>query len=215
MILIRFFKFAMIGVLLGAVLSPLSAQEQDASALLRERLESVQGDAETTIRGASVAAAPFLLRLYSRRNFEPAWNDVGRIDEFIGIIEATREEGLNPEDYHAKLLRDTQRRTTGSTGAQLAVDFDVLLTDALVRLGAHLRFGKVDPVGLDPNWNVARDLRTDDPVAVFQAAIDADSLKAFIDERIPRQAFYQRFKQALARYREIREAGGWPTIAEG
>ena len=33
---------------------------------------------------------------------------------------------------------------------------DILATDALIRLCHHLHFGKVDPVRLDPAWNIQR-----------------------------------------------------------
>lgn len=191
------------------------SEEVDKASILQQRLEYLQTNPATKLHEKSLAAIPFLLELYSRRNFRPTWNDNGHIEEFISIIETTTEEGLNPDDYHAAALRDLQQKVSAESSQQEQVDFDILLTDALFRLGTHLRFGKVDPVRLDSNWNVGREIKTDDPVALFQDAIDSDSLKAFINERIPRQAFYLRFKQALKQYRAIRDAGGWPVIPDG
>ena len=41
------------------------------------------------------------------------------------------------------------------TAPAMLADFDILLTDALVRLSYHLMFGKVDPERLDPSWNMS------------------------------------------------------------
>lgn len=193
---------------------PVTAQSPDPATLVRERLEELQGDSGATILNASVASPPLLLEVYARRDFEPAWRDARSREELLAIIEASEEEGLDPEDYHAAPLRKWGAKATGAA-AKTALDYDIPLTDALVRLGAHLRFGKVDPVDLDANWNVGRELKTDDAVGVFAAAIDAATLREFIDERIPRQDFYLRFKAALARYRAIRAAGAWPAIPDG
>ena len=35
---------------------------------------------------------------------------------------------------------------------------DIGMTDALIRLGYHQRFGKVNPYDLDPMWNFSREL---------------------------------------------------------
>ena len=191
------------------------SEEVDKASILRQRLEYLQSNPVSKLNGKSLAAVPFLLELYSRRNFRPTWNNNVHIEEFISIIEATVEEGLKPNDYHAVTLRNMQQQVGTGNSRQDQVDFDILLTDALFRLGTHLRFGKVDPARLDSNWNVGREIKTDDPVAVFQDAIDSDSLKTFINDRIPRQAFYLRFKQALKQYRAIRDAGGWPVIPDG
>ncbi|MCK5499045.1 MAG: hypothetical protein KAI77_07580, partial [Gammaproteobacteria bacterium] len=119
------------------------SEEVDKASILRQRLEYLQSNPVSKLNGKSLAAVPFLLELYSRLNFRPTWNDDNRIEEFISIIEATNEEGLNPVDYHATALRDLQQNIKAENSQQAQVDFDILLTDALFRLGTHLRFGKV------------------------------------------------------------------------
>ena len=94
-------------------------------------------------------------------------------------------------------------------------DYDVLLTDSVIRLGYHLRFGKVDPVALDSDWNFGRELVSQDPVKTIQAAIDARSMREFANEVIPRNFLYRRLKTALAEYRAIADRGGWPTSIRG
>jgi L,D-transpeptidase YcbB len=82
-------------------------------------------------------------------------------------------------------------------------------------LGYHLRFGKVDPTALDPNWNSSRELDGEDPAVTIQSAIDAPSLRDFAARVIPRAFLYERFKKALADYRAIEANGGWPNVPAG
>jgi murein L,D-transpeptidase YcbB/YkuD len=85
----------------------------------------------------------------------------------------------------------------------------------VIRLGYHLRFGKVDPIALNPHWNLKQDLMGRDPAVTIQQAIDAPSMSEFADAAIPRVFLYQRFKDALAGYRAIAAAGGWPAVPAG
>ncbi|MGR8920081.1 MAG: L,D-transpeptidase family protein [Gammaproteobacteria bacterium] len=191
------------------VLPVLAAAAGAEAELLLQRLETLQQDPDTTLSGEHIAATDFLLQFYARRGFRPAWHAPEKARELIAVIESIDEEGLSPDDYHFDVL------AAGREPLRRDVDFDIILTDALVRLGAHLRFGKVDAEALDPNWNMGRTPSADDPVGALQDAIDAPSLRAYFDRQIPRQDFYQRLKQALARYRAIAAAGGWPALPGG
>jgi murein L,D-transpeptidase YcbB/YkuD len=92
---------------------------------------------------------------------------------------------------------------------------DILLTDSIIRLGYHLRFGKVDPNALDPNWNSSRPLVGEEAAVTIQKAIDASSLREFAARVIPRVFLYERFKTALADHRAIEANGGWPSVPAG
>jgi hypothetical protein len=108
------------------------------------------------------------------------------------LIEASAADGLNPLDYHLKAIKDAQKHDAGRD-AIAAVDRarqDILLTDGLVRLTYHSFFGKVNPKGLDPNWNFRRELNDVDPVAVMQRLIDAESLTESLEALAPRGWVY-------------------------
>ena len=166
------------------------------------------------VAGHKIAAVTLLPELYTRRNYTPAWQDPGKREELIEIISHIEAEGLKPEDYLLSTLQDFQARDDLLSDTE-RVDYDLLLTESLVRLGYHLRFGKVDPRGLNSSWNLERSVGQEDPATVIQSAIDSASLRAFIDRVIPRQPFYSRYQQALAEYRRIRDAGGWPAVPSG
>jgi len=123
-----------------------------------------------------------------------------------------RTTGSIPRIYHlATIERLRAAPETPDTQGRL----DLLLTDAAVRLAYHLRFGKVDPEALDPDWNMDSELGGIDPVTVLQQAIDQARIRDALEELKPRYPFYTRLRGALAEYRRIAAAGGWETIPEG
>ena len=63
---------------------------------------------------------------------------------------------------------------------------DIALTDSLIRLGYHQRFGKVNPYELDTNWNFSRELQGRDPAAVIQEIFDSASLEESVAQLFPR-----------------------------
>ncbi len=190
------------------------AQPDSLQQILQARMAQLQGGNELFINNNKITATRLLPEFYNKRRFSLAWHSKDKRKQLINIITHIDSEGLNPEDYllsslfafHVKdkNLDDTER-----------VDFDILLTESLVRLGYHLRFGKVDPKNLDSGWNLNRILENEDPAAIIQAAIDAESIQTFIDQFIPRQPFYARYKKALADYRAIKQKGGWPLLPAG
>ena len=128
------------------------------------------------------------------------------------VLKGAEDHGLNPEDYHYSTLAGWPESTDPM---QLAAR-DVLATEALIRFGYHLHFGKIDAAGLDPDWNLTRRLQNEEPVTVLEQAVAAPELDTFLATRLePDGTFYAGLRAALARYREIAAAGGWPTVPEG
>jgi murein L,D-transpeptidase YcbB/YkuD len=184
---------------------------------LSGRIEELQYAETPAIGETSLAALPLITEFYARRDFGLAWTNPDTVDEFIGIISKIDEVGLDPEDYNLAQLRRLIANVRG--GARLSreerANLDILLTESFARLGYHLRFGKVNPEDLDPNWNLSRSLDGRDPAMVIQAAIDSGSLATFIAERVEYLPFYEQLKTYLAKYRDIAERGGWPIVPPG
>ena len=197
-----------------AALAP--ARAQDLDELIRVRVEQLQATGELEVAGVSIAARNLIPRIYEGRAFMPAWRTVSQVDSLLEIIEESYLEGLDPEDYHADAVRAARVALTDEALAPgERAGLDILLTDSVIRLGYHLRFGKVDPVELDPHWNFSRELMGIDPAEVIQAAIDAPSMREFANAVIPRGFLYRRLKTALAQYRAAAAAGAWPLVESG
>jgi murein L,D-transpeptidase YcbB/YkuD len=194
-----------------------SAAAQEVDEAIRARVEQLSATGTLEVRGAPVASRHLLPRVYESRAFAPAWRSLAQIDSLLDVLDESYGEGLDPEDYHARAVRAARGALTDieRLPADERAQLDILLTDSVIRLGYHLRFGKVDPVALDPNWNESRELAGEDPVTTIQAAIDSRSLREFAGKVIPRAFLYDRFKRALAEYRALAAAGGWPTVPSG
>ncbi len=193
------------------------AVEPGVQEAIRAEIEQLRETGQLTANGFEVASGELLARIYENRNFEPAWPGVEKMDELIRVVESTADDGLDPADYHlAALSRVRARLAAGERlDATEQAAMDMGMTDSLIRIGYHRRFGKVNPNDLDPDWNFQRELRRRDPAILFQEAMDADSLAGYLDRTFPRDELYRRLQAYLVQYRELAAAGGWPQIPRG
>src|SRR5882724_4918466 len=169
--------------------------------------------------GAAVAAPPtvpvptgdsaiLLPAFYERRQFEPAWNG-SALDSLIEAARSSVLDGLDPTDYHlVALLRTREAIARAETSATVRATADLVATDALIRLGYHARFGKVDQQQIFGSWNFAGPLTDIDPVELMARAIGSGAVREAVESLFPQHPFYRALKAALARYRAIGAAGG-------
>lgn len=206
--------FVALLLILGA--SNAIAQSPDREAI-RLEMESLESTGHLSVRNVEVASGALLAEIYEARQFAPAWTRPGQIAELVKLVMSAETDGLDPEDYNAAAVEAAYQRLLDDSpvAAEERAEIDVLLTDTLIRFAYHLRFGKINPYTLDPQWNFNRKLRTPSPAASIQAAIDSESLQAHIWSMIPRGWAYLELQQALAAYRALAEAGGWPTVPAG
>ena len=198
-------------ILLLTCLMPAHALEPTAEQI-RKFSEAILDGSNRSIGGQQIAATTLLPSFYADRDFQPVWLDKARFRELLEVLKGAENHGLNPEDYHYSALAEWP---DSADPAQLAAR-DVLATEALIRFGYHLHFGKIDAAGLDPDWNLTRRLHNEEPVAVLEQAVAAPELDTFLATRLePDGTFYAGLRAALARYREIAAAGGWPTVPGG
>lgn len=201
-------------LLAGAALSASAAPVDEA---IRSRIEQLRATGTLDVDGEAIASRQLLPRIYENRSFTPTWTSLRQVDSLLEMLDESYLEGLDPNDYHPAAVRAARERMSDldALSPDERAGLDIVLTDSVIRLGYHLRFGKVDPVELDPHWNLTRELMGEDPAVTIQAAIDSRSLLEFADEVIPRVFLYGRFKQALAEYRGLAAAGGWPSVPAG
>jgi murein L,D-transpeptidase YcbB/YkuD len=206
-------------LLVAHSLTPLAKAQQDDAVreALRTRIEALRETGRLDVRGGRIASVIVLADFYERRGFRRAWGDARTIEQLVRAIRDAAADGLDPRDYHQALLERLRAEVAGSgkADAGLLADYDLLLMDALIRLGYHLMFGKVDPERVDQNWNLAREIRGFEPVARIEQALDAGDVYEALEREKPNQPAYTALKRELARYRQIQAAGAWPTIPAG
>lgn len=202
---------------LALTITAAAADEAANREALRVEVEQLRDSGRLSIGGVDIASGDLLAELYERRNFTPTWTDVKQIDELLVAVQAMYDDGLDPSDYHVDEIEFVKRELEAGrivTPRERAA-LDIMLTDSVIRLGYHQRFGKVNPVDLDPVWNFDRDLNGRDPATVLQEAIDAESLTRFLAELFPRGPLYMALRDALGKYRRIAADGGWPQTPDG
>lgn len=154
-----------------------------------------------------------LARFYAARGYQPVWTKPAMTAELIQAILEAENDGLAADDYHIREIRELSSRPPSAP--ELQAKYDLLQSDAFLTLAYHLRFGKVDPVSLDPNWNLSDPVRRSALEFRLQEAVSAGRIGAVLDELRPRHQKYADLKKGLARYRAIARAGGWQKIPEG
>jgi murein L,D-transpeptidase YcbB/YkuD len=195
------------------------AAAPQSSAVAAELQSDVRRLGETGgiyVQGLAIASASLLTEFYASRNYLPVWTSEARIDELFGLLATADSHGLDPGDYYLPQLRSLREQYRSGDDPALGAALDLLLTESLIRFGYHQRFGKVNPARMEPTWNFTRQLRLGRaPLSALQEVVAAPSLQKLLGQWIDRAPLYRALQEALAHYRNIALAGGWPVIASG
>ena len=154
-----------------------------------------------------------LARFYAARGYQPVWTNRAMVSALIGAVEEAANDGLEPSDYHIREIRGFYGQPPATP--ELQARYDLLMSDAFLTLASHLRYGKVDPVSLDPNWNLSNNISRSALEYRLQSALAAERIAAVLQELRPQHPEYDRLRKGLARYRLIAREGGWQALTEG
>ena len=190
-------------------------EEGELQHYLRLRMEDLESNGKLSVQGTRIIADEFVPKLYSHAHFKRLWTDTAKVNELIRAIEDSAKDGLDPEDYNLGQLKALEGKVELTEDPTTLADLDILLSDSLARLAYHAFYGKVDPERIDKTWNLAHVWRGADGVTTAMKMLGSKSLYSAIEELKPRAPMYDRFRQALAKYREYEAAGGWKPIASG
>jgi len=214
----RFFKLILIsGLFITSITIGASVQEEMTTERIRTKVEQIRNTNELRIGDAGIASVNVLPELYERCGFCLLWDDPNNVDDLMREVEQIEEDGLDSDDYHFGILQNlrSQIKAGESANPSLVTDFDMLLTDSLIRLGYHLIFGKVDPEDLDPHWNLAQEIDNKDPVDEIEKMLKSGDLAKTLDGLRPQHVLYANYKTALKKYRAIQATGGWEPVPPG
>jgi murein L,D-transpeptidase YcbB/YkuD len=194
-----------------------AASNQDVKEIIRTRAEYVREFRDTYLKDETISGIFVLPIFYENRDFMPAWTDNQKVDQLFSLIESMILDGLNPKDYHQDELLEfrEQLKNVSEPSAELAADYDITLSDALLRIFYHLLYGKVDPERLDANWNIYTEIDLNDGAKWLQSAIDSPDLFKYFWGKKSKYRFFNLMRETLAKYRTIDVEGGWPVIPDG
>ncbi len=194
-----------------------SATEQVPPEAIRAEIELLRESGQISADSIQIAAVGLIGKVYERRGFAPGWGAPGKVDSLLEVIRASYRDGLNPADYH--LAEIEQLRRSVGTGRQLSTSelasFELMLTDSLIRLTYHQRYGKVDLERRDAAWAFSRPMGDRDSSLVIQEMLDAETVADAILSVAAQDPGYQRLKTALQLHRVLAADGSWPEVPGG
>lgn len=204
------------GTVLVAILGLWVSSLALADELLRQRLGAFQEATKPTLAGVRLAAPQLLVEAYAERGFAFAWVKPRQVTDFIALAEQSSDAGLRPADFHLpEITRLLPGADPGALQGEERVQAEILLSDGLLRLIHHVRYGKVDPRAIDKNWNHDDGPKGAALVADLRRALAAPHLMGAVTALRQEPGFYTRLKEGLAHYRTLAAAGGWPSIPAG
>jgi murein L,D-transpeptidase YcbB/YkuD len=133
---------------------------------------------------------------YTRVDFEPVWGSdpgaVARAALALNALSGARDHGLTPAHYGVPALR---RRAEPTTEA-MALQRELLLTDALLQYAVDVRAGRLRPTAAQPDWGISPPDR-EDPVRELVEAVETGTLGTWLEALPPPHEGYVRLVTAL------------------
>jgi murein L,D-transpeptidase YcbB/YkuD len=195
----------------GAAVSVPQNAHVDGSSVVADLLRKKLSGSSTVQIGDETLQAEPLRRIYSTRSYEPIWTGSEAAEanaklalDALGNADA---QGLQAANY-----RKAQLTETYAAGDDKNAALELLLTDSLLRYARDLRSGRERSVEVEADAGLPS-VGFDYSSALASALADG-ALSSFIDDLTPKHPEYARLKKALARYRAIEAAGGWPGVPQ-
>ncbi len=137
----------------------------------------------------------FLHDFYAANGYQYAWDNSDNVEDALELIEASKEDGLEPEYFQLSKLQALKKADDREA-------FDIQLTESIAELATALRFGILDQDKyIDGGLSARKDIRH--PVKKLQEALQSESLKEAIHAQRPTLSIYDKLRATLKKYREI------------
>ena len=140
------------------------------------------------------------------------WLGTPRMAELVAHLLAAEEDGLDPASYPSAKLGKLAAAVDQMDARNQAI-VELAFSAAFLEFAADLQVGRFLPRKIDPNFFLVD--KSIDPVAALTGVAQAPNVAEFFAEWQPKGADYAALKVALAQYRAIASAGGWPVVPLG
>ena len=161
-------------------------------------------------------------KFYKGRGDRPAWCDGAAVRpeavQLLGILGDMDRGGIEPARYDHRDLDSaaTRFRANALQSDPPLVDlarWDVRMTRAFLLASEDLLDGRIPRSSLDPDW--LKEPGHHDPAGLLEDALRHHRVRETLAGLAPRRPEYLRLRDALAGYRAILGAGGWPLFRGG
>ncbi|WP_372922177.1 murein L,D-transpeptidase [Roseovarius sp.] len=202
------------GLALGLLLLPASLAAGTVEDEIKRLLSSFKpGDVER-LGDAKLDTAVMMPRFYEKRGHTTGWYGTGNEEQLFIELNRGVYQGFRPTDFNLPLLYELQEAAKGGAPSDIAA-FDLVATDAAIKLIHHMFFGKVDPSKLDSSWNFSRPIIQREPSEVLNKFLDGQGFSALMARINLDVAQYWQLANALKTYRDIERRGGWAHVPDG
>ncbi len=156
-----------------------------------------------------------LSTIYNGVKNYPLWvtgdglSEKGRI--IVRNLQHADIHGLNPQKYNI----DTILSLVPSKKISDLAKLETLLSYGLVLYIHDLDHGQLEPHQSDPQLFAEAGSGDFDPLKAIQNCLAANDLDAYLAGIAPQHLQYKGLMAALAHYRQVEAAGGWPIIPTG
>lgn len=164
-------------------------------------------------RDAKLDTTVLIPQFYEQRAYAPGWHGTDNAEQLFAELNRGVEQGFRPSDFNLATL-STLRDAAGSGNPEDIAKFDLVATDAAIKLIHHIFFGKVDPSKLDSAWNFSKPVIRQEPAVVLNTFLDGEGFSALMARLSLDIEQYAQLVAALKRYREIENRGGWPVVPD-
>jgi L,D-transpeptidase YcbB len=156
--------------------------------------------------------------IYTAREHAPVWIDGGRPNDraraLLSHLSSVHEDGLRVEDYQPDRMEQQLGSLSGSDpSAEATLEAELRLTSLFVQYGEDMLTGRIAPRSVEQSWHI--DPSEPDIDSLLVRIVRAEDFERGLASLRPRDEAYAGLRRSLARYREIGERGGWPSVASG
>ena len=151
---------------------------------------------------------------YKSVDFKPSWigkkKAEGNIDGLLNTLYTAEENGLVLRDYHRNQIRYLALKIDKWIDEDMndsLAQLDILLTDACLSYAMDISTGQVDDPGINLNRN--ENLKTIPYNALLKNALDSQEIQFWLRRLLTNNCKYQELKEALSKYRNIYDTGGF------
>ncbi|MCB1044653.1 MAG: L,D-transpeptidase family protein [Acidobacteria bacterium] len=182
---------------------------------LRNRVENALANGIYDCGDEQLMHGSHLTDFYMTHDFEPRWMEIDqpkdKFHQLIDCLKKASDHGLDPNDYHVHQLSSFLEAFAKGPSARLAVDMELLASDAFLSYASHLVSGSVDPKTLDPEWHIERSEQ--DPRMLLQQL--EGNLSRLFEGLAPQSPQYRRLQKALKLWQSRQVEGHWDQLESG
>lgn len=186
-----------------------SPESNPISQQIRERVEA---GLQAKVAGETLHAVKVMKLFYELRHDQPAWHGKKQAWDLVKAVRLVDEEGLNPDDYHLKVIESMLKQKSRKDAVSLA-ELDLLLTDSFFTLASHFYSGFISPYNRRPLWFT--DHEEADYPEILERALRSGHISQALYNLLPEDPGYTRLRSALAFYRQKFKKEKWPLVTKG